>query len=145
MLKREKGFTLIELLAVIVILAIIMVIATPIVIKTIDDAKRGAFKNSAYGIIKAAEFEYSRKIIDNGATDGVTFTFSSNGATSDPTGYTLDYKGERPTSGTLTINAQGEVAIAIHNGTFCAEKPTTTDIVTVNDKTVENCVLGETP
>ena len=48
----KKGFTLIELLAVIVILAIIALIATPLILNTIEDSRKGAFKNSAYGIIK---------------------------------------------------------------------------------------------
>ncbi len=143
MLKRKEGFTLIELLAVIVILAIIMVIATPIVIKTIDDAKKGAFKNSVYGIIKAAEFEYSRKVIDGVTNDSVTFTFSSGGVTSEPTDYTLDYKGESPESGALVINAQGEVELALFNGTYCVVKDKSTDIVEIDsDKTTaESCVL----
>ena len=49
---KRKGFTLIELLAVIVILAIIAVIATPMVLNTIDDARKGAAKSSAYSYIE---------------------------------------------------------------------------------------------
>jgi type IV pilus assembly protein PilA len=51
----KKGFTLIELLAVIVILAVIALIATPIILGIIDDTKKSAFKDSAYGISQAAK------------------------------------------------------------------------------------------
>ena len=52
----KKGFTLIELLAVIVILAIIALIAVPIILNVINDARKGAAKDSAYGFIEAIEF-----------------------------------------------------------------------------------------
>ena len=52
---NKKGFTLIELLAVIVILAIIALIATPIILNMINDAKKSAAKDSAYGYIEAVE------------------------------------------------------------------------------------------
>ena len=55
MKKRKTGFTLIELLAVIVILAIIALIATPIILNIIEKARKEAFKDTAYGIINAAE------------------------------------------------------------------------------------------
>ena len=49
MKKKTKGFTLIELLAIIVILAIIAVITVPIILNVIDNSKKGAAKDSAYG------------------------------------------------------------------------------------------------
>ena len=55
MRKRNKGFTLVELLAVIVILAIIALIATPIILNVINDAKKQAAKDSAYGYMDAVE------------------------------------------------------------------------------------------
>ena len=60
--KKEKGFTLIELLAVIVILTLIMLIVTPLILKIIQDARKEAFRASAYGIMKSAEFKTERKI-----------------------------------------------------------------------------------
>ena len=53
-----KGFTLVELLAVIVILAIILVIAVPQIMKTIDEAREGAFSSSAKLIAASAERMY---------------------------------------------------------------------------------------
>ena len=66
--KHKKGFTLVELLAVIVILAIILVIAVPQIMKTIDEARKGALGSSAKLIAASAEREYlARKTI--GDTD----------------------------------------------------------------------------
>ena len=55
MKRKNKGFTLVELLAVIVILAIIALIATPIILNVINDAKKQAAKDSAYGYMDAVE------------------------------------------------------------------------------------------
>ena len=55
MKEKNKGFTLVELLAVIVILAIIALIATPIILNVINDAKKQAAKDSAYGYMDAVE------------------------------------------------------------------------------------------
>lgn len=48
-MTNKNGFTLIELLAIIVILAIIAVITVPIILNIIDNSKKGAVKDSAYG------------------------------------------------------------------------------------------------
>ena len=45
----ENAFTLIELLAIIVILAIIAVITVPIILNIIENSKKGAATDSAYG------------------------------------------------------------------------------------------------
>lgn len=55
---NRKGFTLIELLAVIVILAIIALIVIPLILNVIEKSKRGSFLDSAYGILKSAEYTY---------------------------------------------------------------------------------------
>jgi prepilin-type N-terminal cleavage/methylation domain-containing protein len=70
----RKGFTLIELLAVIVILTIIAFISVPLILNVIDNAKKGAFKSTAYGIIEAAEFEFSQNLL-KGNTEEVIFTY----------------------------------------------------------------------
>ena len=57
---NKKGFTLIELLAIIVILAIIAVITVPIILNIIDEARKGAEKNSVIGYGKAVELAYTQ-------------------------------------------------------------------------------------
>lgn len=47
--KKRNAFTLIELLAIIVILAIIAVITVPIILNIIENSRKGAATDSAYG------------------------------------------------------------------------------------------------
>ena len=63
------GFTLIELLAVIIILSIIALITVPVIMNIIERANKSAFKDSAYGIIKAGELYYTDKLL---TTEGMT-------------------------------------------------------------------------
>lgn len=69
---NKKGFTLIELLAIIVILAIIAVITVPIILDIIDNARKGAEKNSVIGYGKAVELAYTQAQYDTamGVTTG---------------------------------------------------------------------------
>ena len=62
---NKKGFTLIELLAIIVILAIIAVITVPIILNIIDEAKKGAEKNSVIGYGKAVELAYTQYLFES--------------------------------------------------------------------------------
>lgn len=139
-MRKNSGFTLIELLAVIVILAIIAVIATPLIINVIDDAKEGAFKNSAYGIVSAAEFGYAKDIVNNTAV-ATTFTYTDGVEESSPIGKQLDYKGSKPQSGTVVVNSAGQVAIAIYDGKYCATKNYEDSVVSVQETTSTACVL----
>ncbi len=140
MLKRKQGFTLIELLAVIVILALIMVIATPMVLKVIEDAKKGAFKNSAYGIIKAAEYSYSLQIMNNDNIEEMEYQYIDGVETSVMGNNNLDYKGNPPQNGTIVINKKGEIALALHDGKYCIEKDYHSDEVVIIKKSLEDCL-----
>ena len=64
-MRRKNGFTLIELLAIIVILAIIAVITIPIILNIIDNSKRGAVKDSAYGYKDSINKFYVAKLVDD--------------------------------------------------------------------------------
>ena len=93
--KNKSGFTLIELLAVIVILAIIALIAVPVVMNIITKSRKSAFKDSAYGIIKAGELYYADRLLEpEGMTEDKTFTFPSDAAG-------LDIKGNKPSGGSV--------------------------------------------
>ena len=71
MKEKNKGFTLVELLAVIVILALIALIATPIILNVINDAKKQAAKDSAYGYMDAVEkYIVSSELEDKSIKDG---------------------------------------------------------------------------
>ena len=57
-MKKKNGFTLIELLAIIVILAIIAVITVPIILNIIENSRKGAATDSAYGYKDAVNKYY---------------------------------------------------------------------------------------
>ena len=77
---NKKGFTLIELLAIIVILAIIAVITVPIILNIIDEARKGAEKNSVIGYGKAVELAYTQYQYENSLNAGGTNSHISSEA-----------------------------------------------------------------
>ena len=105
MRKNAKGFTLIELLAVIVILAIIALITVPTVLNIIDKAKKGAAIDSAYGVKKSADLYYLQNF---GSTTWTGYNCDFNEANCDE----LDLGGTKPSAGTVSINATGDVTIS---------------------------------
>ena len=135
-MKKKKGFTLIELLAVIVILAIIALIAVPVVMNIINKANKSAFKDSAYGILKAGESYYTSELLEDaeGITEDVTFTFPNNIEG-------LEFQGSKPTGGTMTVRKDGKISMAIHNGKHCVTKGFEDEDIQISDD-VENCGLG---
>ena len=95
--KYKKGFTLIELLAVIVILAVIALIAVPIILNMIENAKKGAAKDSAYGYIEAIEYKNSESIFDEDKkiADGTYEVYELKN---------IALKGTKPIFGDVTIS-----------------------------------------
>ena len=131
-MKRNKGFTLIELLAVIVILAIIALIAVPVVMNIISKANKSAFKDSAYGVLKAGENYYMGELLNaQGMTSDKVFDFSKD--TSE-----LEINGSKPTNGKMIVNTNGKISMAIHNGRHCVTKGFNDDDVTISDD-ITNC------
>ena len=138
MKQKRRGFTLIELLAVIVILAIIALIAVPVIMNIISEARKSAFKDTAYGIISAGEMYYAEKLLDpNGMTETVEFTFTEDGVS--PSG--LNVKGSTPKSGSMKITTDGKITLAITNGEVCITKDyDASEIETAEE--FESCELG---
>ena len=97
MKRKNKGFTLVELLAVIVILALIALIATPIILNVINDAKKQAAKDSAYGYMDAVEkYIVSSELEDKSIQDG---TYSVEKLNS----MGVSVKGSTPDNGNIEI------------------------------------------
>ncbi len=138
--EKNRGFTLIEMLAVIVVLALIMVIAVPLVLKTIEGVKQGAFKNSAYAMVKAAELEYAKQVLQ-GTFEEIIYTYE-NGEETSSINKELEIKGEKPKNGEIRINKEGEIALAIHDGTYCAEKGYGETEVIVTQKEINECIIN---
>ena len=127
-MKNKKGFTLIELLAVIIILAVIALIATPIVLNVIDNARKSANKDSAYGLLDSAKLYYMESLLDESKS------ISGNVIEK------INVSGRRPDSGTIYINSNGEIALAVVYDKACYKKEySDTDLTETSD--VENCKI----
>ena len=117
MKRKNRGFTLVELLAVIVILALIALIATPIILNVINDAKKQAAKDSAYGYMDAVEkYIVSSELEDKSIKDG-TYTVE------DLNSMGVNVKGSTPDNGTIKIESKtvksydiGIDGYAVNNG-----------------------------
>lgn len=132
-MKKTHGFTLIELLAVITILAIVALVLIPVVMKIIKDSNKGAFKDSVYGVIKAGEFYYEKNLLKSSeSADEVFFSF--------PEAEGLDLKGTRPTSGSMKINKEGKIELAVTNGKYCATKKLDEEDITITER-VKDCII----
>ena len=116
-MKNKKGFTLIELLAVIVILAIIALIATPIILNMIENAKKGAAKDSAYGYIEAIENYQAFEMVkgNKGLIEGqynISEQTLINNQKYEKLNNIINIKVKKKTSGTVGITSNGTVGTA---------------------------------
>ena len=134
----KRGFTLIELLAVIVILAIILLIAMPIILNVISEAKKGAFESTARGLMKTVENEYMKNAL-GGDTSAKSYLFENYVQTEG----SLEFSGKGPRNGTINVNEQGQVAIAIEDGTWCIKKGYDDKDITVTELDESGCLLEE--
>lgn len=129
----KKGFTLVELLAIIVVLAVIALTTTPMIIGSLDNARKNTFKSSVEGMIRAVQTNQSEN--DYGAEKYVV----NNGAITTSKGTKLSVKGGTSESGTLDMSEDGLVAAAIYNGTWCATKKGNESHVTITKTTKDKC------
>ena len=97
-MKSKKGFTLIELLAIIVILAIIAVITVPIILNIIENSRRGAATNSAYGYKDAVNKWYVSKLQED---SGYTLNGNYNVSDGKLNNIEIPLSGDKPTGGNL--------------------------------------------
>lgn len=125
-MKNKKGFTLIELLAIIVILAIIAVITVPIILNVIDNSKRGASIDSAYGYRDAIYKGFltdlsldSSKELPNGiyVIDSTGKLVNSNGVI-----LTVNVSGTEPDDGWVKLNKGEVVAFSLKFGDYVVTK-----------------------
>ena len=126
----KKGFTLLELLAIIILLAIIALIITPITIDVIKDAKKQVELSSVKGLIDSAGVYYNDASFDStkmSNLDGKTNILDK-----------IETKGDKPSSGTIYLNQDGEVSIAVvYNETCYSKSFGDKNILESND--IDNC------
>ncbi len=109
---NKKGFTLVELLAVIVILAIVALVTTPAILNVINNSRLEGAKDKAWGVINSVKSAYAQAQMSgyedstgNGVSvsgENLMVTFSNGAEAFGSKKITMT--GERPTSGTVTIN-----------------------------------------
>ena len=131
---KRKGFTLIELLAVIVILAVIALISMPLVLNTIDKAKKGAANESVNSYVSAVETAIVSDMVKSNYNYNPeqTFTLGDNGKkiVNGEKELEVNIKGTYPSSGNVVIKNAIVVSAALKvNGydiNYKAELPTDT-------------------
>src|SRR5574344_1485245 len=115
---NSKGFTLVELLATLLILGVLATIITPIVTKTIKKARISAATRSAENYVYEA-----------------TLYFNENSSDYDNLIDKLDINGTKASSGTIKVNKNCEVfmALVINNYCFIKKYKDTTGSITVEE------------
>lgn len=108
----KKGFTLIELLGVIIILAVLAVLITPKIIKIINKSEETTRKQSAYELLKVAEYKANNLYITNSSSLIINYTEKTNVDK-------LEYTGEVPEKGEMTIMQDGNISMAVKLGNKC--------------------------
>ena len=147
--QLNKAFTLIELLAIIVILAIIAIITIPIILNVVDNAKKGAAIDSAYGYKDSVYksflsdmFDDSTKELPNG-----TYTLTETGklVRSEPLSeLTVDVQGDVPSEGWMELVKGEVVAFSLKFDEYTVTKYKDTDPVAVkNGDIAENTIDRE--
>ena len=135
----KKGFTLVELLAVITILGLLALLIVPKVQKTIKDSKKNIYESSAYALSREADNFYLAKKAELTSFDGCTYDFTNNSNTCDG----FEFKGQKPDSGTLNIDKNGNVQFSVKFEKYCYVKQKKSDNIIVIPNCTENIELSE--
>ena len=151
-MKKNKGFTLIELLAIIVILAIIAVITVPIILNIIENSKKGAATDSAYGYKDAVNKWYVEKLsLDHNFNLSSSYTIEDGKIIDDSVqndaGVLIPFTGEKPTNGYLNytnnVLTTGCLTFGDYKVTFANGEVTSTVKGNCNETTSVTCGADE--
>ena len=119
---KKRGFTLIELLAVIIILAIIALIATPIVMRVIENSKKGAAERSAENYARAVETEIMALKANGTIIEDGIYALDSNGDVCLDSECTnkleVAMTGENPSSGRVNIESEKVIGYSLTIGKY---------------------------
>ena len=118
---KKRGFTLIELLAVIIILAIIALIATPIVMRVIENSRKGASERSAENYVKAVETTIvTERMNGNIIEDGIYILNNGDICLNNECNKTLvvTMTGTKPSSGKVKIENEKVTAHILTIGDY---------------------------
>ncbi len=133
--KKQLGFTLIELIAIILILAILALIIIPVANKIVEEARKQSFKQTAIGVVDAAEKDCNI-LLQKGHAVSKVYSISDYQITS---GQELSISGKLPLQGSVSVDNTCGIAIAVNNNKWCVSKNYTDDKVTLSDYVDGNC------
>lgn len=102
---NKKGFTLVEVLAVIVILGLMSVIIVPKVINTVNDSEKKSYEASVNNLVNSLNSISIDKKANLISFEGCSIDFDNDVNTCTD----LDYSGELPDSGSITVDRDGNV------------------------------------
>ena len=104
-MNNKKGFTLVEVLAVIVILGLMSVIIVPKVINTVNDSEKKSYEASVNNLVNSLNSISIDKKANLISFEGCSIDFDNDVNTCTD----LDFSGELPTSGSITVDRDGNV------------------------------------
>ena len=130
---KTRGFTLIELLAVIIILGLLTVLIAPKVVNMLEEAEKNTNMTSAQNLVKAATLKAS-----NNEMTGNNENIKINYTTGENQNY-IDYVGDKPASGQVSIKSNGEVAVAVRFGDYCYLKPYNSNDISIISYKTDTC------
>ena len=130
---NKKGFTLVELLAVIVVLALILVLTVPMVLNTMNSAKKKSFQMYGERVLNSAMSLYeSQKMLNEITTkkyDGeICYTLSDLGLTS-----TGSYVGMVVVTPTNNADLSTEYTVYLTDMTYNYEGAVSADVLNNTD------------
>lgn len=134
---NQKGFTLLEVLVTLLILGLIATISVPIINTVMVDAKKNTFVDTAYGLIDAAKL-YHTNAVATRTTRTLSVDYTNNVNVK-----SLKTTGKLPDAGTLSMDKDGNVALALwsNSANICVTKATNDSKVVISTKTKAQCHL----
>lgn len=107
--------------------------ATPTEMNAVDEARKSAFENSAYGLINTINLEYLEDKMD-GVVTIKTYTFPNSG---------LNLSSEEPGYGKAIVDEEGniEFAIADKDKNWCVKKEKDSEEVSIEKFNSNTCVI----
>ncbi|MBR5503996.1 MAG: prepilin-type N-terminal cleavage/methylation domain-containing protein, partial [Methanobrevibacter sp.] len=124
----KKGFTLIELLGVMVLLGLLGLITAPVILNAIEDSKKNTFSFAANTILHQIDEYYEEQKAE--------FGFNYEGEFLDISNEFVQKRLKFPEStinqGDVYISSDGEIAMYITDGNWCASKGNETNKVIID-------------
>lgn len=137
-MKKSDGFTLIELLAVIIILGLLSVLIIPRVTSAITDSRKNVNESSVRVLLRIADNYFLEQKM-RGNFQGCTYDFGSDSNTCDG----LEFTGSKPESGSLNIDQNGNVSLAVQFDGLCYKKSFDSDDIVSSEYNSYDCVVPQ--